>query len=234
MLSSIASSYEDEHLDDDVVLYDYAPPSFEWANEGLKHVASLGRPVILLKQVKPKPNPEYMVLAPVTLLAFDDGARKMRLSLTSTASDAAGVPPPQPTVFAKAYAETVVKARLHQAHFRKATLAAYSDRCCICELAERPLLDAAHIVPDRLPEGMATVRNGLAMCPTHHRAFDQDLLVVTAELRVDVRHERLAHAGTGPTRAALTDFHGKALVLPKHQALWPDLDLIRARLKLVA
>ena len=65
----------------------------------------------------------------------------------------AGVPSPTPSVFSKAYAETVARARLHQAHVTKETLAAYAGRRCVCELRERPLLDAAHIVPDRPPEG---------------------------------------------------------------------------------
>ena len=40
---------------------------------------------------------------------------------------------------------------------------------------KRASVDAEHIVPDRLPEGIATVRNGLAMCPTHHREYDQNV-----------------------------------------------------------
>ena len=119
-----------------------------------------------------------MIFAPVALLGFDDVVRKVRLNLAPASLDALGVPAPTPTVFAKAYSETIAKARLHQAHFRKETLSAYGNRCCVCELRERPLLDAAHIVADRLPEGMATVTNGLAMCPTHHRAYDQDVLLV--------------------------------------------------------
>ncbi len=79
--------------------------------------------------------------------------------------EVAGVPAPAPTIFARAYATTIAKARLHQAHFRRATLIAYKHRCCVCELREPPLLDAAHIIPDRLPDGVAMVRNGLGMCP---------------------------------------------------------------------
>jgi putative restriction endonuclease len=36
------------------MLYDHAPPQREYENDGLKCVAAVGRPVILLEQVKPK------------------------------------------------------------------------------------------------------------------------------------------------------------------------------------
>jgi putative restriction endonuclease len=234
LLSTLASTYEDEHLDGDDVLYDYAPPQREYENDGLKRVASLGRSVILLKQVKAKPRPEYMVSAPVAILGFDDAARKVRLNLAPAAQEALGVPAPAPSVFSKAYAETIAMARLHQAHFRRETLSAYGHRCCVCELRERPMLDAAHIVPDRLPEGIATVKNGLAMCPTHHRAYDQDVLLVSESYRVEVRRDRLEHVESPPTATMLLNYDGKTIWLPRDEALRPSLEFLRRKLELVA
>lgn len=230
LVSSLASSYEDEHLTDDVLLYDYAPAgSDEWANQGLKNVAALGRSVVFLRQVKPKPAPEYMVIAPVVITGFDDQARKFRLLLSPAAMEVEGVPSPAPTVFSRAYAETIVKARLHQAYFRRDTLQAYGHRCCICELQERPLLDAAHIVPDRLPEGVATVTNGLAMCPTHHRAYDQDLLAVAEDYRVQVRRHALDYIESVATMRTLLDFDGKTIWLPKDERLRPAPEFLRRK-----
>jgi hypothetical protein len=40
---------------------------------------------------------------------------------------------------------------------------AYRHRCVICALRERSLVQAAHIVPDIEPEGIAAVVNGLAL-----------------------------------------------------------------------
>jgi putative restriction endonuclease len=234
LLSTLASTYQDEHLDGDQVLYDYAPPQREYENAGLKAIAQKGRHVILLKQVKAKPSPEYMVFAPVALIAFDDVTRKVHLSLATAAQEVAGIPSPSPSVFSKAYADTNGKARLHQAHFRKGVLAAYAGRCCICELRERPLLDAAHIIPDRLPEGVAAVRNGLAMCPTHHRAYDQDIVVVNDTYRVEIRRDRLDHAGAEATARMLLDFDGKPIWLPKDEGLRPEPEFLRKKLGLVA
>ena len=39
-----------------------------------------GKPVILLKEVKAKPRPEYLVVAPLYVEAFDDGIRQFTLS----------------------------------------------------------------------------------------------------------------------------------------------------------
>jgi putative restriction endonuclease len=234
LLSTLASTYDDEQLDDDEVLYDYAPPQREYENEGLKRIAAMGRTVILLKQVKAKPRPEYLVFAPVALLGFDDAARKVRLGLGTASQEASGVPSPVPSVFSKAYAETLAKARLHQAHFRKETLSAYGNRCCVCELRERPLLDAAHILPDRLPDGVATVTNGLAMCPTHHRAYDQDLLLVGETYRVEVRRPRLEHLESEATVRTLLDFEGKTIWLPKDEALRPAREFLKKRVEFAA
>jgi putative restriction endonuclease len=175
-----------------------------------------------------------MVFAPVALLGFDDASRKVRLGLAAAQQDVAGVAAPVPTPFAKAYAETIVMARLHQAHFRRQTLDAYRNRCCICELQERPLLDAAHILADRLPEGVATVRNGLAMCPTHHRAFDRDIVLVTEDYKVEVRRDRLEHADAEATQRMILDFHGRPIRLPKEERFWPDSALLRGRMEAAA
>lgn len=234
LLSTLASTYTDEHLDGDTVLYDYAPPQREHENEGLKAVAQQGRHVILLKQVKAKPSPEYMVFAPVALLGFDEVYRKVHLSLTPSVQDAEGIPAPPPSLFSKAYAETTAQARLHQAHFRRDILAAYTDHCCICELRERPLLDAAHIIPDRLPEGVPSVRNGLAMCPTHHRAYDRNILLVNDQYRVEINRDRLDHAGGKATARTLVDFDGKPIWLPKDETKQPEREFLRKKLSLVA
>ncbi len=231
LVSSLTSRYTDQRLDGDVLLYDYAPEqAFGWANEGLKRLSQLGRSVILLEQVKEKPGSEYMIFAPVSILGFDDGARKFRLGLAEAQVEAPGLGAvPTPGEFVKAYATTMVQARLHQARFRKSTLTAYDDQCAICELRERPLLDAAHIVPDRLPDSVPEVRNGLAMCPTHHRAYDQDFLTITEQYRVSVQRDRLRHLHSAATARILLDFDERTIVMPRDRGSWPAPEFLRRR-----
>jgi predicted restriction endonuclease len=33
-----------------------------------------------------------------------------------------------------------------------------------------------------------SVTNGMAMCPTHHRAFDRDVPLVTADHKIRIQH----------------------------------------------
>jgi putative restriction endonuclease len=232
LVSSLGSHYEDEALEGSVMLYDYAPPAFAWANDGLKRLSESGQPVILLKQVKAKPNPEYMLFAPVAVVGFDDRAHKFRLNLAPAKQEYALPGPPTPSVFSKRYAETIAKARLHQAYFRRDTLTAYRSRCCVCDLRERPLLDAAHIVDDRLPEGVASVTNGMAMCPTHHRAFDRNLLLITADYKIKVQRDRLEDLAATATKRVLLDFDGQAIALPRDQRYRPNPDLLAMKMTL--
>jgi putative restriction endonuclease len=168
-------------------------------------------------------------------LEFDDAARKVTLDLgAATLAFADLEASPMPLAFSRAYAATTVMARLHQAHFRKATLRAYQSRCCVCLLKEHRLLDAAHIVPDRLPEGVAEVRNGMSMCPTHHRAYDRGVLLVHDDYRTEVRRDRLNAADAPITHRMLVDFSGREIFRPKDPACWPDPALLRRKLELVA
>lgn len=234
LLSTLASRYEDEEVAGDVLLYDYAPPQREYENDGLKRLAAAGRSVIVLKQVNDNPS-EYMVWAPVAILGFDDVARKVRLNLAAANREVADAEAaPMPTAFSRSYAATTVMARLHQAHFRRATLRAYRSRCCVCSLNEHKLLDAAHIVPDRLPEGVAEIRNGMSMCPTHHRAYDRGVLLVHEDYMTEIRNDRLSAADSTESKIMLLDFAGRPITRPKHEACWPDPALLRRKLELVA
>jgi putative restriction endonuclease len=111
-------------------------------------------------------------------------------------------------------------------------LAAYRNRCCVCSLSERPLLDAAHIVGDRLPEGIASVTNGMAMCPTHHRAFDRDVLLVTVDYKIKVQRERLEDLRGEATKHAILDFDGRTIALPRDKRYQPNPELLGMKLVL--
>jgi len=57
--------------------------------------------------------------------------------------------------------------------FRQRVIRAYQERCALCSLRHRELLDAAHIAPDGQLEGEPAVSNGVALCKLHHAAFDR-------------------------------------------------------------
>jgi putative restriction endonuclease len=118
--------------------------------------------------------------------------------------------------------------RLHQARFRGLVLTAYRDRCSICRLHESRLLDASHIVADADPEGVAAVRNGLALCTIHHRAYDHDLVGISPDYRVHVAR-RLLDDDDGPMLDLLKGAQGVQIVLPHAARSHPDPDLLSQR-----
>lgn len=120
------------------------------------------------------------------------------------------------------YQRVVGKRRLHQEEFRARVLFAYEDRCCICRLARRGLLDAAHIVDDAETEGLAVVPNGLAMCRIHHGAYDQYLIGVRPDLTIEVAMDVLEEVDGPMLRHALQEIAGSRIRVPLSRRAQPD------------
>lgn len=131
-------------------------------------------------------------------------------------------------VVERKYAVREAKVRLHQARFRGLVLPAYGDRCAICTLKEMRLLDAAHIVGDSDPEGVAAVVNGVSLCTIHHRAFDQNLVGISPDYQVHVA-PRLLDEDDGPMLELLKHFHETPLHVPKQLRFRPDRDRLAGR-----
>jgi putative restriction endonuclease len=230
IMSTLGSRYEDELLEDANTLnYDYAPRSREHENEGLKRLMAAHAPVILLKQVKSRPRPEYMVVAPMFVEGFDDRRRQFALS---TRLDAVVKPASEEAVvlreIRRAYGETTVRTRLHQAYFRRDVLSVYRGRCTVCELQTRPLLQGAHIVPDAAAAGVAVVQNGLALCSLHHAAYDRNILRISPDYQIRVEQDWIV-PGDEFGRVALSDFDGRRLVVPRDPDHRPSRDFLAAR-----
>jgi putative restriction endonuclease len=69
------------------------------------------------------------------------------------------------------------KVRTGSDKFRFAVLQRSGSRCGACNIADSRLLEAAHVIPYE-DDGVDEARNGLPLCPTHHRAFDKKLLLL--------------------------------------------------------
>src|SRR6185503_15215564 len=114
------------------------------------------------------------------------------------------------------YALREIKARLHQASFRDAVLAAYGGRCAISHLPEPRLLDAAHIVMDADEQfGQPVVTNGLPLTKIHHAAFDANLIGIDPDYRIHVS-DRLFAMNDGPMlEQGIKAMRGKTLLMPE-------------------
>lgn len=129
----------------------------------------------------------------------------------------------------RGYVTALVRRRLHQGTFREWVLKAYRERCAVCRLRHNPLLDAAHIIPDRDPRGRPAITNGLALCKLHHAAYDAALLGITPDYAVQIRPDILRESDGPLLLHGLQELHGQRILLPRETALHPDRDALDVR-----
>ena len=116
-----------------------------------------------------------------------------------------------------------------KALFRKQVLTAYENRCAVTRL-QLKLVDAAHILPVSAgDQSIDTIRNGIALSPTYHRAFDRGLIYLDEGFEMRLNESAAARlAGLG-LDAGIEDFAvglGK-IHLPYDAAQRPDPYFIR-------
>jgi len=130
----------------------------------------------------------------------------------------------------RAYATTQALQRLHQGRFRERVLDAYRERCAFCSLRRRELLDAAHIIPDSEPGGVAEVRNGIALCRLHHATFDRHVVGVRPRDHVITVRRDVMDEEDGPTlRYAIQGLDGKPMALPRRAGDRPEQGFLETR-----
>jgi putative restriction endonuclease len=111
---------------------------------------------------------------------------------------------------------------LRSSIFRKAILDIYGRQCSITGLKvedanNNSLVDACHIIP--FSESYNdSIRNGLALSPTFHRAFDRGLIAVSDDYRILI-HPNLKdyHPESG-----IRQFEKKQLNLPRDKKFYPS------------
>jgi len=114
------------------------------------------------------------------------------------------------------------------ANFRQQVLNAYAHRCAITRIQLR-LVEAAHILPVPAPGSVDHVRNGIALSPTYHRAFDSGLIYLGPDYTVRVNPAKESQLKKLQLTDGLPDFKktlGKIL-LPPDRGQWPDVTFIR-------
>jgi putative restriction endonuclease len=218
--------------DDDIdpaggtILYHYRAGSIDQSdNRALRAAFAEQVPLIYFMGVAPS---QLVVVAPVYVTNDDPGARVVTLQVGLPVADttpAGLISPPD----ARAYALTEVRIRLHQQRFRINVLRAYRERCAICALRERSLVQAAHIVEHTTPEGIAAVVNGIALCAIHHLAYDRNLLGIDPAGVVHIAGRLLREIDGPMLTTGLQGFHGKPIAIPRRPADRPDPTRLQTR-----
>ncbi|MGH7585821.1 MAG: HNH endonuclease [Gemmatimonadales bacterium] len=170
----------------------------------------------------------YRAVFPCYITA--DRPRDLAVELLADASTrdiaAAAGEDPLLTAPLKAYTTQLVKRRLHQDRFHFLVMHAYRDQCAMCRLRHTPLLEAAHIIPDREESSQPVVSNGLSLCRIHHGAYDTRILGVDPDYRVHVRADVLEEVDGPMLRHGLQEMQGTRLSVPRRAADKPDRDLL--------
>jgi putative restriction endonuclease len=224
--TSANSPYQDVETPDGF-LYDYRAGSIDQPdNRALRAAHQLQVPVVYFFGTRPgwyRPN------FPFYLIADDPIAKRVLAApgaMVGPLDEQEAVLPEDP--IERRYAVRQTRVRIHQARFRGRVVPAYREQCAICRLKEVRLLDAAHIVGDIEEAGQPVISNGLALCSIHHRAFDQDLVGISADYRVRVS-ERLLRDEDGPMLDVLKGFNEQTIQLPRPAEWKPDRDRLAVR-----
>ena len=107
--------------------------------------------------------------------------------------------------------------------FRKAVLETYNNQCAISGLKiessdEELLVDACHIVPFTQTSD-DSIRNGIALSPTLHRAFDNGLIAIDDNYKILVPHKLKDY---NPA-VGIRQYANKKIMLPRDEAFYPSL-----------
>ncbi|SHE93574.1 HNH endonuclease [Ferrithrix thermotolerans DSM 19514] len=99
----------------------------------------------------------------------------------------------------------------------------------MCGLLYRPLLDAAHILPDSHPQGKPIVTNGLSLCKIHHAAYDLNYIGVRPDLVAVVRSD-VMNTKDGPMLTyGLQAMNERQLIVPAKKSEIPDRNALEER-----
>jgi putative restriction endonuclease len=115
-----------------------------------------------------------------------------------------------------------------EGNFRQQVLHAYGNRCAVTR-AQLRLVDAAHIVPVKAPGSVDHVRNGLALAPTYHRAFDNGLIFLDESYKMRIQPEKETQLRLLKLDGGLAGFksHLGKILLPPDKNQWPSPKFIR-------
>ncbi len=115
------------------------------------------------------------------------------------------------------------------ANFRRAVLDAYQSRCAVTRWQLR-VIEAAHILPVGVPGSIDDVRNGFALSPTIHRAYDNALIYLDENYTVRINQKKekeLVDLRLAGGINELKTYLGKKIHLPADRRQWPSKSHIR-------
>lgn len=190
-------------------------------NRALRAAMSGGLPLIWFFGVGPG---EYKPVYPVYIVGEEPESHQFVVAIDEPQRESLSVGAEE---HVRRYLRVERNQRMHQHLFRSTVMRAYETRCAVCALRHGSLLDAAHIIDDSHDLGIASVRNGLALCKIHHAAFDAQILGIRPDLVVQIRRDLLEEFDGPMLQHGLKERHGeKLMVLPTKRREHPETSLL--------
>ena len=115
------------------------------------------------------------------------------------------------------------------ANFRRSVLNAYENRCAVTRI-QLKLVDAAHILPVHSGESSDHVKNGMALSPTFHRAYDNCLVYLDEDYVMRLNEEKAKELRADSLDGGLERFRSfldKRIHLPLDENQRPEVEYIR-------
>lgn len=222
--------YQDSFSPDGFLLYKYRGTDPKHRdNEGLRQAWHRSIPLVYFHGIVPG---RYLAIWPVYIIGDDPDSLTFKVAVDDVAAvrfDLNQTVNPILAESRRAYITTTVRQRLHQRDFREKVLYAYREQCAICRLKHQELLDAAHIIPDREPEGISAIRNGIALCKLHHAAFDAFMIGISPDYKIEIRSDLLEEHNGPMLEHGIKELHKTRIILPRGKEFWPEQELLEIR-----
>lgn len=223
--------YEDSVIGNGDILYRYrgTDPNHP-ENRGLRRAMELQIPLIHFEGLEPG---LYFARYPVYIVGDDPGSLTFHVLADELAARHGEMILGEPSADARRkYVTRLTVQRLHQARFRADVLRAYRNSCTVCGLRHKPLLDAAHILPDKDPRNLPIVPNGLGLCKLHHAALDANIIGIRPDLVVEVRADVLNEVDGPMLEHGLQEMSGRTITVPRRPDEQPSPAFLGERFQL--
>lgn len=228
--------YPDGFTDDGLLYYRYrGSDPHHRDNEGLRNLMRTRTPFIYFHSIVPG---KYVPVWPVFVVRDIPDQLAIHAAVDPAYTSGNGLPidmdddqqfENDSSVGVRRYVAAFTRRRLHQSTFREEVLSAYRHSCVFCKLHHSELLDAAHIIPDSCEHGDPIVPNGLCLCKIHHAAYDQNIVGISPEYEIHIRHDILLENDGPMLRHGLQELNGARMILPSRRENYPDPDRLRIR-----
>lgn len=118
--------------------------------------------------------------------------------------------------------------------FKREVVKIYNYTCCVSGLrvdtaSSASLIDSCHIIPFSESHD-DTLSNGLALCPTLHRAFDRHLIAIDDNYRIAVSKSLIERSDS---HYSIQQFNGRHIYLPADKTCYPALNNLQKHRELM-